>query len=112
MRYYPGLGVGHKYGWSQKAAPCDNDALSNLRDNLEEGQEIEEYAEEQEASGSHEGLGDEASLNSMDRGSRSSDEELDGEGTEFTAKGTTATNGIESEDEELCAHHEMYDSEG
>ena len=112
MRYYPGLGVGHKYGWLEKSASNDDMPSSPQAYNFEEEQEVEVPSEGQKADVTHEDIDDDVSINSMDRGSDASEAESDVEGVEVTATGATEANEIESEDEEVCAHHEMYDSDG
>lgn len=104
MRYYVGLGVGHAYGWSQKALPTESGPSQTS--NFEEHEpDLEIYPEEHEAGESQGDLHDAASINSIDRGLSFSDGESDGEGE-------VDADEVESEDEEFCAHYlDMCDDE-
>ncbi|KAF7985138.1 hypothetical protein HWV62_7692 [Athelia sp. TMB] len=107
MRYYAGLAVGHKYAWSQTlATPADSKSSSHLstleEDDLLVDREI--HAQEETM------LNDAESINSMDRGLGLSDDESDDGGVVISAAEASEAD-FELDDEELCAHHEMYDAE-
>ena len=108
MRYFLGLAIGHKYGWCQvTAATHGNGPLQACA--LEEEEEPSTVpSEEREAGVSHGDLDDAASVNSMDRGlvSEESDDEANIAGT-----GGAEADEVESEDDELYTHYQMYEEE-
>lgn len=111
MRYYPGIAVGHKYGWSQNIK-SHNETSSILRDYTSEKDEAEIQPEGQEASEPQEDLNDDVSINSMDGGSRCLEQDCsDDEVPENANTGDGELVELGSEDEELYANHEMYDSD-
>lgn len=101
MRYFLGLAVGHKYGWSQRAATTNvNGPLQASTFEEEEDEPIMVDSEELEA-GATQDLDDTVSINSMDRG-------LDSE--ESDVEVVVEAGEVESEDDELYAHYEMYEA--
>ena len=108
MRYYPGIGVGHKYAWPLSQNASLNDGTSSILPTYDSEQEQADiHPEEPQADESREDIDEDGSINSMDGGSRSLEEDSSDDEVARIAGAAE----VESEDEEICVHHEMYDSD-